>query len=49
MFDNKTLVGIARRAPTTLADLHRISGVGPAKLERYGEVVIELMRRLTTE
>jgi superfamily II DNA helicase RecQ len=46
VFDNKTLVAIARQAPTTQRDLGRISGVGPAKLERYGDAVIELMQRL---
>ncbi len=48
VFDNKTLAAIAREAPTTLRDLGRISGVGPAKLERYGDPVIELMARLTS-
>ena len=43
VFDNKTLAAIAREAPTTLRDLGRISGVGPAKLERYGDAVIALM------
>ena len=46
VFDNKTLAVIARQAPTTLRDLGRISGVGPAKLERYGDAVIALMERL---
>jgi DNA helicase-2/ATP-dependent DNA helicase PcrA len=46
VFDNKTLAAIARQAPTTLRDLGRISGVGPAKLERYGDDVIALMQRL---
>jgi len=46
VFDNKTLVAIAGQAPTTLRDLGRISGVGPAKLERYGEAVIALMQRI---
>ncbi len=46
VFDNKTLAAIARDAPTTLRDLGRISGVGPAKLERYGDAVITLMQRL---
>ena len=45
VFDNKTLAAIAREAPTTLRDLGRISGVGPAKLERYGDAVIALMQR----
>jgi DNA helicase-2/ATP-dependent DNA helicase PcrA len=46
VFDNKTLAAIAREAPTTLRDLGRISGIGPAKLERYGDAVIALMERL---
>jgi DNA helicase-2/ATP-dependent DNA helicase PcrA len=46
VFDNKTLVAIARQAPTSLRDLGRISGIGPAKLERYGEAVIALIQRL---
>jgi DNA helicase-2/ATP-dependent DNA helicase PcrA len=48
VFDNKTLAAIAREAPTSLRELGRISGVGPAKLERYGDPVIELMARLTS-
>jgi DNA helicase-2/ATP-dependent DNA helicase PcrA len=47
VFDNKTLAAIARQAPTTLRDLGRISGVGPAKLERYGDAITALMQRLT--
>ncbi|HSM67617.1 MAG TPA: UvrD-helicase domain-containing protein [Ilumatobacteraceae bacterium] len=47
VFDNKTLAAIAAAAPTTARDLGRISGVGPAKLERYGDAVVELMARMT--
>ncbi len=47
VFDNKTLAAIARTAPTTLRDLGRISGVGPAKLERYGNPVIELIANMS--
>jgi DNA helicase-2/ATP-dependent DNA helicase PcrA len=47
VFDNKTLAAIARHAPTSLTELSRISGVGPAKLDRYGDAVIDLIRRLT--
>jgi DNA helicase-2/ATP-dependent DNA helicase PcrA len=46
VFDNKTLAAIARAAPTSKAELARISGVGPAKLERYGEAVTSLMSEL---
>ena len=47
VFDNKTLVAIARDAPTTETELRHVPGVGPAKLERYGESVLELMRAMT--
>ena len=46
VFDNKTLAAIARSGPTSLQELSRISGVGPAKLDRYGQAVIELVQRL---
>ena len=47
VFDNKTLAAIARQAPISVTELSRISGVGPAKLERYGDAVIALVARLT--
>jgi DNA helicase II / ATP-dependent DNA helicase PcrA len=47
VFDNKTLAAIARVAPTNVRDLGRISGIGPAKIERYGEAVIELIARMS--
>ncbi len=43
VFDDKTLVGIATTLPTDLADLGRVKGVGPAKLEQYGDDVIALV------
>ena len=46
VFDNKTLAAIARVAPTTKQELARISGVGPAKLERYGDAFVELITSL---
>jgi DNA helicase-2/ATP-dependent DNA helicase PcrA len=46
VFDNKTLVSIARMAPTTKSELSKISGVGPAKLDKYGTAVTELMSSL---
>ncbi len=46
VFDNKTLVSIARMEPKTKAELAKISGVGPAKLDKYGDAVTELMTRL---
>ncbi|WP_420453254.1 UvrD-helicase domain-containing protein [Ilumatobacter sp.] len=46
VFDNKTLAAIARTAPTTKRDLSKISGVGPAKLDRYGDAFVELISTL---
>jgi DNA helicase-2/ATP-dependent DNA helicase PcrA len=46
VFDNKTLVSIARIAPTSKSELKKISGVGPAKLDKYGDAVIDLMTEL---
>ena len=40
VFHNSTLAAIAGEAPTTLAELAQIPGVGPAKLERYGDGVL---------
>jgi DNA helicase-2/ATP-dependent DNA helicase PcrA len=40
VFHNTTLAEIADRRPRTLAELGRIAGVGPTKLERYGEDVL---------
>jgi ATP-dependent DNA helicase RecQ len=34
------LRGIAARGPKTLAELHTVSGMGPAKVERYGAAVL---------
>ncbi len=43
VFDNKTLDAIARTQPTSLIELGAISGIGPAKLERYGADVLGLV------
>jgi DNA helicase-2/ATP-dependent DNA helicase PcrA len=40
VFHNSTLEEIAERGPRTLAELAAVPGVGPAKLERYGEEVL---------
>ena len=47
VFDNKTLAAIARTSPTTKQELSRISGVGPAKLDKYGDAFVELIATLT--
>jgi ATP-dependent DNA helicase UvrD/PcrA len=44
VFHDATLAEIAARRPTSLADLRGISGIGPAKLDRYGEDVLGVLR-----
>jgi DNA helicase-2/ATP-dependent DNA helicase PcrA len=44
VFTDATLQLIAEHRPTSSAALLRISGVGPAKLERYGEGLLEVVR-----
>ncbi|PQV63635.1 ATP-dependent DNA helicase RecQ [Abditibacterium utsteinense] len=43
IFSDKVLREIARQAPQTLNDLGDVSGVGPAKLDKYGAGVLELL------
>jgi DNA helicase-2/ATP-dependent DNA helicase PcrA len=45
VFHNATLAEIAERQPRTLAELALVPGVGPAKLERYGEDVLAALAR----
>ena len=44
VFHNTTLAAIARERPRTLAELATVPGVGPSKLERYGEDVLAALR-----
>jgi DNA helicase-2/ATP-dependent DNA helicase PcrA len=46
VFHNATLAEIAERQPRTLAELAVIPGVGPAKLDRYGEDVLATLARV---
>jgi DNA helicase-2/ATP-dependent DNA helicase PcrA len=43
VFHDATLAAIARLRPGTSAELRTVPGVGPAKLERYGEAVLGLV------
>ncbi len=45
IFHDSTLAAIATARPRSLADLAAISGVGPTKLERYGEEVVGVVVR----
>ena len=44
IFHNSTLAEIVRRAPRTRDELAAVPGVGPAKLERYGDDVLAALR-----
>ncbi len=48
VFDDKTLVAIASALPDDLAALARVKGVGPAKLEQYGDDVLALVATART-
>ena len=43
VFDDKTLAAIASALPGDLGALAAVKGVGPAKLEQYGDDVLELV------
>jgi DNA helicase-2/ATP-dependent DNA helicase PcrA len=43
VFSDATLVAIADSRPTSRGELARISGVGPTKLDRYAEPVLEVL------
>lgn len=45
IFHDSTLASIASARPTSITGLAGISGVGPAKCERFGEEVIEVVAR----
>ena len=40
IFHDATLAAIAARAPGSLEDLQGVSGIGVAKLEKYGDAVL---------
>jgi DNA helicase-2/ATP-dependent DNA helicase PcrA len=45
VFHNATLEEIALRSPRSRADLSAVPGVGPAKLQRYGDDVLAVLAR----
>jgi ATP-dependent DNA helicase RecQ len=45
VFHDRTLIAIAERRPMDPEDLEGITGIGRAKLARYGEAVLEVVRR----
>ena len=48
VFSDKTLRSMAEARPSTPAELLAVSGVGPLKLERYGEAFLEAVQMAST-
>ncbi len=46
LFMNEQIAEIARRRPTTPEGLREIDGVGPARVEKYGESFLQCLREL---
>ena len=44
VFSNAALAGIAHLRPTTLTELLKVPGVGPAKVNAYGEEIVGIVR-----
>ncbi len=45
VFSDAVLRAMARQKPATLAEMRLVPGVGPVKLERYGELFLEVIQR----
>jgi DNA helicase-2/ATP-dependent DNA helicase PcrA len=45
VFHDSTIEAIAERRPRSIAELRRVPGVGPMKLDRYGEEIIGVVAR----
>ncbi len=45
IFSNRTLKAIVQSRPDSLAALELVHGIGPAKLDAYGDVVLKLLDR----
>jgi ATP-dependent DNA helicase RecQ len=43
VFHDRTLLELASRRPTSRSQLAEVGGIGAAKLERYGEALLELL------
>jgi ATP-dependent DNA helicase RecQ len=49
VFHDRTLIEIAAREPLSLEALGSVAGVGQAKLDRYGEAVLAVLKNLESE
>ncbi len=43
VLNDKELIGIAERNPTTLAELGTCRGMGPIRLERWGDEILGVL------
>ena len=43
VFPDRTLIELAAERPTSLAEMRGIHGIGEAKLERYGDLFLEVL------
>jgi ATP-dependent DNA helicase RecQ len=43
VFHDKTLNELAARKPADRAQLETVPGIGPSKLERYGEALLQIL------
>jgi ATP-dependent DNA helicase RecQ len=44
VFADKTLIDMARKKPTSIAEMATVHGIGDAKLRRYGDVFLDVIR-----
>jgi ATP-dependent DNA helicase UvrD/PcrA len=47
VFTDATLTAIAEARPDSLEQLAQLAGVGPSKLEKYGEAVLAVLAEST--
>jgi superfamily II DNA helicase RecQ len=45
VFHDSTIEAIAERRPRSIAELRRVPGIGPVKLDRYGEEIVGVVAR----
>jgi superfamily II DNA helicase RecQ len=45
VFHDSTIEAIAAHRPRSIAELRRVPGIGPLKLDRYGEEIIGVVVR----
>jgi hypothetical protein len=45
---NRTLCELVRRLPRTLADLHRVWGIGPKRIVQHGELMLDALEPFRT-